>query len=569
MNMHVQIKKTFLDQIIPVVLGSATFFLILGWQPLEFGNIAWLQKDIDTVTNYLGWLFYRNTPWQFPLGANPNYGMEIGASIFYSASLPLFAIFFKTFSDLLPSTFQYVGLWLLLCFVLQAWFAWRLIGLISQDTLIKTCATGLFLFSPPMLFRLFGHNSLVGHWLILAGLYFCLAKDMRHKKFKWLALAVIASLVHPYLLAMIICLWLSDTFRRLLIKETTLQDVFFEYLLVTGGVLLSLWQVGFFLIEPGQPEVYGNILGYFLVKPSQAGVYGDFRFNLISLINPFTGLTDAYRWSYVLPSLPLRAGDYEGFNFLGLGIIVLFAIVLPRLIKQLRYMKFQLSWLPLICVCLGLSLFAITNSVGIGNITLSFWLPDEIVNAAGAIRASGRMFWPVFYLILWYLLFLLVNGSSRKIAAAILFCALLLQAVDTRAAWEPRRQRYAISGKSWDTPLRSPLWNALMTRYKKIRVIPAGLSPNYAVFAYLAATHGLPTDAVYLSRFDLYKYRKLLDYDTLMLRTGNYEADTLYVIESPYVAVARQHLGSKHCDMMATVDGFTVVAPAWYCDSTP
>ena len=173
--------------LIPVMLGLLTFFLIVGWPPLQFGNIAWFQQNDDSVAHYLGWLFFRDSPWSFPMGANPNYGIEIASSIFFSDSIPLFAFIFKPFSSLLPETFRYVGLWLLFCFVAQSWFAWRIIGLITQDVVVKVCATGLFLFSPPMLNRIGAHDSLVAHWLILAALYLCLGKNKRNKQ---LAMAV-------------------------------------------------------------------------------------------------------------------------------------------------------------------------------------------------------------------------------------------------------------------------------------------------------------------------------------------------------------------------------------------
>lgn len=50
----------------------------------------------DPATHWLGWQFFRNSPLlQWPLGANPDYGMEIGSSIIFSDSIPLLAFIFK------------------------------------------------------------------------------------------------------------------------------------------------------------------------------------------------------------------------------------------------------------------------------------------------------------------------------------------------------------------------------------------------------------------------------------------------------------------------------------------
>jgi hypothetical protein len=225
-NQHSQSKR--LEKIAPILTGALIYFIVVGTNTLRFENFAWLMQSEDPATHYTGWMFFRNSPWTFPIGANPDYGLEIGSSIFYSDSLPLFAFAFKLLSPILPSVFQYFGLWILLCFILQAWFAWRLVSLISTSMTIKFCATALFLFSPPLLARLYGHDTLAGHWLILAGLYLCLAKDIPHKKWKWLALAVIASLVHSYLLAMVVLLWISDTLRRLVVHDLNPLSLLYE-----------------------------------------------------------------------------------------------------------------------------------------------------------------------------------------------------------------------------------------------------------------------------------------------------------------------------------------------------
>jgi hypothetical protein len=72
----------------------------------------------------------------------------------------------------------------------------------------------------------------------------------------------------------------------------------------------------------------------------------------------------------------------------------------------------------------------------------------------------------------------------------------------------------------------------------------------------------LPTDAVYLARFDTERYEELMNHDTVILNTGSYEADTLYIIESPYAKAASQHVKAER-DLLTVVDGYTVVAPHW------
>jgi hypothetical protein len=542
------------NYLLPILIGAAAGFLILGWQPLSLENIAWLQKDDDSAQHYVGWLFYRHSPWTFPIGSNPNFGMEIGSSIVFSDSIPLFAVFFKLFSGFLPDTFQYLGLWLLFSFMLQAIFAWKLVGLITDDTTIKSCATGLFVIAPAFLYRacFTGAEALSAHWLILAGLYLCLTKNPEPKKWKWLALTVVASLVHAYLLAMVLLLWLADSLRRLLVRQIGPAALFKEYCIVITGMLLSLWQAGYFIPKTG------------LGGPG----FGSCKMNLLALINPYVFYPPLSHvvpetWSYLLPSLPATiVFEYEGFNYLGLGIILLFAGLLPRIVHRLNRSEFDLTWLPLFVSCVLLTFFAITHCVSIGSVNLVFGIPDKVEALASIFRCSGRMFWPVYYLIIWFLLFMLVRSYRKKTVTAVLLAVLALQLADTSAGWGPKKLDNSMVGKTWTEPFKSPFWETAALHYKKIRVIPAGASPINKEVSYFAARHRMATDSAYLARYDTEKLKKLDAYDVDLLNTGNYQADTLYFVGPSNGDLAKKHLKAGQ-DVFAVVDGYSIIAPGW------
>ena len=103
-----------------LLLGFVVFYIVTGFEIISPINISWLEfKKGDQATYYYGWLSYRNSPWTFPVGLNPNYGLELSSSIVFSDSIPLLAIFFKSISYILPKNFQYFGAWILFCFVFQ------------------------------------------------------------------------------------------------------------------------------------------------------------------------------------------------------------------------------------------------------------------------------------------------------------------------------------------------------------------------------------------------------------------------------------------------------------------
>ena len=70
---------------------------ILGIDNLSLINTEWLRAH-DVTTDIISWKFFRDDIWRFPLGNNPNYGMDIGSGIAFSGSVPVMAIIFKLFA---------------------------------------------------------------------------------------------------------------------------------------------------------------------------------------------------------------------------------------------------------------------------------------------------------------------------------------------------------------------------------------------------------------------------------------------------------------------------------------
>ena len=91
------------SQVIPTLIGAICFSKVVGINVLIPSNIAWFAGGVnsDMLQHYLGWSFYRDSPWRLPLGLNPDYGLELSNSIVYTDSIPLLAIFFKLFNPLL------------------------------------------------------------------------------------------------------------------------------------------------------------------------------------------------------------------------------------------------------------------------------------------------------------------------------------------------------------------------------------------------------------------------------------------------------------------------------------
>jgi Family of unknown function (DUF6311) len=525
----------------PIALGLIAFFLVVGPRALNPTNIAWLGNG-DLATHYLGWVFFSQSGWSFPLGLNPDYGLEFSNAILFSDSNPLFAFLFKPFVSLLPQPFQYFGIWLLTCFILQAWFAWKLIGLVSTSPAVRVLGAGFFVFAPPMIFRMGGHPNLAGHFLIVAALYFTFHPKLNRQALIWSLLLSVATLVHAYLMLMAASIWVACLADQLISKRISNRHALIEFVIVFATVSLVCWQAGYFVVGSG----------------ANGGSFGYYRMNLLSIIDPS-------HVSYTLKDIPEAAGDYEGFNFLGLGVIFLAICVLPTLMaNQHEFGKAVRRYRALLFVLAGLFIFALSNKVGIGAYGFEYPLPEKIISLASYFRASGRMFWPVFYAIVFSIIFVIVRSNNHKTVVSLLALALIVQIADTHAGWRNIRGPLMVESRStWDTPMRSRFWKEAAGKYKKVRWIqPAGNSPKWMPLAAFAAQNKMATDAVYLARVGNRVSAQARENAAETLKTGRYEPDALYVFDDSAFRLALLTIDLSS-DLIAQIDGFNVVAPGW------
>ena len=531
----------WVENLSPLLLGVLAFFIIIGPRAVYPTNIAWLGEG-DPTTHYLGWLFFRNSEWSFPIGLNPTYGLELGNAILFSDSNPLLAFLFKPFASLLPEPFQYFGFWLLACFVLQAWFGWKLAGLLSDSTPIRVYSTGLFVFAPPMMWRLHGHLSLVGHFVILAALYLALHSRLERRRLAWASLLATTALVNAYLLAMVALMWLADLGGKLIQRKVPLRKGTMELAAIVSVTGIVCWQAGYFTVGAG--------IGSF--------GFGFYRMNLLSIL-------DASGWSHVWPDIPEGPGEYEGFNFLGLGVIFLVVCAIPAALTGSTELLETIRRFPVLLVVLaGLVVFALSNNVGLGSLSYEYYLPYKIYVLASVFRSSGRMFWPVFYAIVFVVIFLIVRGNNTRTAVYLLGFALVIQIVDTSAAWKDIREKLMMEPTAtWVTPMVDPFWEEAGAKYKKVRWIPPrSESPKWLPIAAYAGTHGLATDAVYLARVGILALEQARRIASNALKSGKYEADSLYILDESVFRQAAVSLDPT-TDVVARVDGFNVLAPGW------
>lgn len=541
---------TRLEIFAALLLGLAAFLLVIGTAPLDPTNIAWLAQK-DAATNYLGWSYFRASPWSWPPAANPGYGMEIAGSVMMADANPLLALPFKLIGPWLPTPFQYFGWWLLACFLLHALFARAIAVRFSPHAEQRLAIVALFLFAPCFLIRIatpaIFHMTLCGQWQILAAFWLYLSPDLARRALLWAGLLVIAVLTHPYLLAVVGAIWFADLLRLLLAR---LQPP----LAIAGGAALALIAVvavarlsGVFWLQRASDDGAG------LVSYGEFG-FGQFKANLLSPI-------DAGGWSWLLPDLASQPGEIEGFAYLGLGVLLLGLAALP--LARWAQLRIGRRHAPLLVVLIGFAAFAITSRVAIGPYGVDIWWPAPLLGIGNLFRSSGRFVWPLVYCAMILICWVVARGSPRKLGTTLLAGAALIQIADSSAGWRAYAATFAQRGPNWPTGLVSPFWSEAGHRYRAVRlVVPRNQWPLYRDLASWARTNGMKTDIVYLARYDLGAFEQLRKSHAGQLRSGTLARDTLWItagVSRGALALMPRQKG----DLVAVVDGIGVYAPGF------
>lgn len=421
-------------------LGAIVFLLLYGFSTLDPTYDDWIRRgyvEEDIIQHYAAWQFFRNAGWQFPLTWLDNAAAPLGTAAAWADPLPWAALFFKLLSPVLPQTFQYFGIVSLLHFMLQGGFAWLLIDLFDRRLGICLPGTLLFCLWPVFLERVFRHTALSAQWLVLwmLYLYFTGRKTERLPALGWLILFGLIPGIHAYFLPMALGMLCASAL---------------EYFIRTR----CFWRpAGLAALCMGTALCCARALGVIMPNtPTGGGGYGTYSMNLNALFNPSS--MDLYvsgeklDWSVFLPLLPQNQRQYDGFNYLGLGVLLALGALLVYVAIRLLFCRdrkarltaagsFLLSHIGLLIACFVFTVFAVSHTVYWNDVLLfpPLPLPERFQNILGSFRASGRIFWPVGYLLALCCIVSIsrlfpAGGRRGKAAVLALCCLLAVQLVD-------------------------------------------------------------------------------------------------------------------------------------------
>jgi hypothetical protein len=439
-------------------------------------------------------------------------------------SIPWLAVLGKLLSPALSADFQYFGLYLAACFALQGAVGARLTSLVSERLLLQALGAAVFVVSPVLFARL-GHTALCGQWVVLLALDANLRprRDLRQAARTAALLGgalLFASGVHPYLACM--ALPLAWSFLWCCARD---RVVSWRWAAAVGSALAATVVAAFLL--------FGYVGGR---EPPGATGFGDYSADLLALVNP------AGR-SRFLPPAPVSALQaFEGFGYLGLGVLGLVAVLAAVLAARRRLPAGWRRALPLAVVALGWFFYALSWRVTLAGTTVATlsraYAP--LASVTGALRSSGRFVWPLHYAVTAAAVLGWLRWQRRRPAVAAGGLAVVV-AVQLAETWTLATVAEATAGTPHlQAPPAMDVWSGF-TGYPHLALMPArvGFQPDpegrelQARLGYVAYRLGATFNSGYTARIDWGVVHAATAPMLSEVESGKLRPDTLYVFVPP------------------------------------
>ena len=421
--------KRYTTPIIGALVGAFLFVLIYGVSFLNPTYVDWLISPFqDSTQHYVGWMAYRNSNWFFPWGLTDQLMSPLKTSLIYTDSIPLLAVPFKLLSPILPATFQYFGLWGLMCYMLNGALSSLIVRKITGSKIKAIIGSVLFILTYPMIFRTFVHSSLAGQWLILLALCGIVFYD--HLKGKkavvfWIVLGILSTSVHMYFLLMNGIILLG-----FITKDFIQQRRFYRPFVFLGSYVIP---AAINLVCLG---AFSTAMGY------EAGGYWLYSLNFNSFFNNLNFGMFGNHFEVCQYSL-------ENMTYLGMGIILL---LIPAIIVWVRSINIKKS-LPYIIPGFVALIFALSPTWTIGQKELfTIPLPGIALKAWSIFRASGRVAWVCIYLLILFAVCMGTRYKRQWIGYVVLAIAISIQMLDVSVALNRR-----VPLLNFDNPYESSL----------------------------------------------------------------------------------------------------------------
>ena len=282
------------------------------------------------------------------------------------------------------------------------------------------------------------------------------------------------------------------------------------------------------------------IVGYFELRivDTLGRGFGYYKFNLLSPFDPVNSILN-FSWSWILPDIKLSRGEeLEGFNYFGLGQILMMLFAFLLFFKEsyktsLQSIKSNKEIKTFFLVSFFFTLWALSNKISFGSYTLLEISLNKYVFAALSIaKNSGRLFWIVNYFILILSLVIIFKCFNKKNSILIISLFLIIQLADTSVGI---KQRINIFKPVYEAEmLKDQIWDDLFKKYKIIKTTyPSSWSGLFTRFSYSMEKYNIEkTNIVSLGRVNRKSAANARYFLYDNFRKKNLSLNTVYIVDN-------------------------------------
>ena len=513
--------KLFKNELfIVLTILTILFVLRFGIDVLNPTSTNWLLSAYhDWGQHYLGWAFFREESLSFPIGKIENYNYPAGTTVGYTDSIPLMAYLCKLFSFILPTTFQYLGFWLLLSHLLTGYFALKIIKKFSNNYLTNILIAVFIAFTPVILYRDM-HPALTAHWLIVGSIYYYLKINKENFTIIYKSifiLNVLAALINPYLLILTFSISVFSYFKIFYLYKNNISS-----LNLIKKITYQMLSVIMIWILTGMLSFNNG------VNMEVVNSYGLYSLNLNSFFN-------SESLSPILPAFPKTSWfQYEGYSYIGIGgFVLIFIGIILYLTDFRKNLNKSKKVLPVFILSIIFLLFAISNKVTFNeSIIFEFEIPSFISKIGSIFRATSRFVWLFYYfIIIISFIILLKSKINQKLKTVIIVFICLLQFYDVSAFFNKNLPK----GKYELSKFSEERWVKLTSNFSKIityKPFNNHLSNqmDYQDLCLIALKNKLPITIGYVARESTEINKKFIDSLELQIKENSFSEMNLFVV---------------------------------------
>jgi hypothetical protein len=295
----------------------------------------------------------------------------------------------------------------------------------------------------------------------------------------------------------------------------------------------------------------GFIIGIFRLDSAELGEwgYGYYSWNGNGFINSMN------LSSFLDGIVTGTEGQYEGYSYLGLGVIITSIVGLIFYLER-DHLKKHLSFsIPITVVSLVYILFSLSNKAYLNNSLLwEIKIQDNLLSKLSFFRSTGRFVWPVVYIITLFAVASIIRNMKHP--AIFLFMVVIIQLIDIQPL-------YSIRGASkfmeYTSPLTSEFWQDAADNNEFIVLYPANNSAinHYGPLALFAQQNQMKINWSSVARGNKDEMEDYARMEIQHLLSGNMDEEKLYIFfnEEGFNKVEE----INHADIMiCNIDGYQI-----------